>query len=358
MRLLSVVGARPQFVKLAAIARAIPADVDHRIVHTGQHYDHGLSKVFFDELCIPAPDLNLGIGSGRHGTQTGRMLEALELAMESLRPACVLVYGDTNSTLAASLAAAKLHLPLAHLEAGLRSHNRSMPEEINRIVADHTADLCLAPTLSALNRLGYEGLRGRSVLIGDVMTDIFMMVRDQLLAERPKPPKVRRPYIVCTLHRAETTEDTVLLRRVIHALATLPCPVRLPVHPRLREACAKAEIDLRKGSISVVAPLSYKEMISQVLGAQAVVTDSGGLQKEAYLMRVPCVTIRAETEWTETVDAGWNTLDPRAEKLLDLISATPPDEHDSQMFGDGEAAVRAVSECTGLVDDADDGTSR
>lgn len=350
MRILSVVGARPQFVKLAPIARAMSGRAEHLIVHTGQHYDELLSDVFFRDLGIPTPDYNLEVGSGSHGRQTAAMLSGLEDVFMTVRPDWVLVYGDTNSTLAAGLAAVKLHLPLAHLEAGLRSFNRRMPEEHNRVLTDHAADLLLAPTEVAMKHLAAEGLAERSLLVGDVMTDVLYSVRDELLAH-PRPlPAGAAPgeYYVCTIHRPDNTDDPQRLASIVASLASLPKPVLLLTHPRLRELAARHGVALNQGAIRVLEPLAYPDLVNAVLHSAGVVTDSGGLQKEAFLLRTLCTTIRPETEWTETVDLGWNQLVGRdLDALAAAVRRTRPADTGAAPYGDGQAAGRVVAALLG-----------
>lgn len=347
MLLLSVVGARPQFVKLAAIARTIAGvdDIEHVIVHTGQHYDRTMSEVFFSDLEIPAPDVHLGIGSGTHGAQTGAILSALDAVLEDYRPDWTLVYGDTNSTIAAALAAVKLHLPVAHLEAGLRSFNRRMPEEHNRVLTDHAADLLLAPTETAMKHLEREGLRDRSVLVGDVMTDVCFNVRDSV-AERPValPDGMRsdEPYVVATIHRADNTDDRGRLGDVLEALRGLPVPVLLLAHPRLVVRAATFGMSLTGGALHTTRPMGYPELVRTVMGAAGVVTDSGGLQKEAFLLQTPCTTLRTETEWGETLEGGWNFLDADLTRIDALAARPRPSNPQGQPFGDGHAAERVV----------------
>lgn len=310
MRILSVVGARPQFVKLAPIAAALAGRAEHLIVHTGQHYDELLSEVFFRDLEIPAPDVNLGVGSGSHGAQTAAMLTGLEKVFEQTAPDCVLVYGDTNSTLAAALAAVKMHLPLAHLEAGLRSFNRRMPEEHNRVLTDHAADVLLAPTVTAMNHLRAEGLADRSVLTGDVMTDVLYRVRDAAVGSLPPQLSGLEPqgYYVATIHRPDNTDASERLRSIVRSLAELDRPVVLLAHPRLRACAERAGVELSGGALRLAEPLAYPQLVAVVAGSAGVITDSGGLQKESFLLRVPCTTVRRETEWVETVELGWNVL--------------------------------------------------
>lgn len=346
MKVLSVVGARPQFVKLGAVARAFRGGSDeHVIVHTGQHYDARLSDVFFEDLEIPAPDVHLGVGSGSHGVQTGAMLAALDGVLAEHDPDWVLVYGDTNSTLAGALSAVKMHLPVAHLEAGLRSFNRRMPEEHNRVLTDHAADLLLAPTEVAMGHLADEGLAARSVLVGDVMTDVCFLVRDALSGRPPDLPEGVDPaagYLVATIHRADNTDDPARLAAVVEALAALPLPVVLLAHPRLVARCAEHGIALDQGSLRSTHPLPYPEMVRAVLGSAGVVTDSGGLQKEAFLLGVPCTTLRSETEWTETLDDGWNILDPDLTRVGDVAARPVPAGPRAQPYGDGHAAEAVV----------------
>jgi len=347
VKILSVVGARPQFVKLAPIAHELDRrGIDHTIVHTGQHYDPMLSEVFFEDLEIPAPDVHLGVGSAPHGQQTGAMLTALERAFADEGPDWVLVYGDTNSTLAAALAAVKMHLPVAHLEAGLRSFNRAMPEEHNRVLTDHAADLLLAPTDVAVGHLTNEGLASRTVMVGDVMTDVLLNVRakvgnalpEEISQENVEPGE----FYLATIHRAENTDDPERLRTVIRSLGSLDRPVVLLAHPRLVAKAKDAGVSLDHGSLRSRQPLPYPQLVAAAANARGVITDSGGLQKEAFLLRVPCTTLRTETEWTETVDLGWNVLVEPGDALDAAASRDRPAETDATPYGDGFAAARTV----------------
>lgn len=343
MRVVSIVGARPQFVKLKPVHEALAtAGADHVVLHTGQHYDARMSRAFFEGLSLPDPAINLEVGSGSHGQQTGRMLEALEGALVSLRPDWVLVYGDTNSTLAGALVATKLHRPVGHIEAGLRSFNRSMPEEINRIATDHVSDLLFAPTQSAVENLRTEGLTERTVLTGDVMADLLLSVTDELRVTTPVASSGSEPYVVATIHRASNTDDARQLGRLLASLQKVPAPVRLIAHPRLREAAAQSGLDLEAGNVAMVEPLPYLEMLRLVAQSTGVVTDSGGLQKEAFLLRVPCTTLRAETEWVETLEDGSNVLDP-AGANLETLAIRPPVPSELTPYGDGHAAQRIVA---------------
>ncbi|MFX0537024.1 non-hydrolyzing UDP-N-acetylglucosamine 2-epimerase [Ornithinimicrobium sp. Y1847] len=355
MKILSVVGARPQFVKLAPIADACREQgVEHVIVHTGQHYDPMLSDVFFTDLGIPDPDVHLGTGSGSHGRQTGAMLAAMDEVLEQHQPDWVLVYGDTNSTLAGALSAVKMHLPIAHLEAGLRSFNRAMPEEHNRVLTDHAADLLLAPTQVAMDHLAGEGLAQRSVLVGDVMVDVLMKVRAELTDTAAALDELglsAGEYSIATIHRAENTDDPDRLAGIITGLQQVDHPVVLLAHPRLRAKVADQGLDLEGGSLTVRDPLPYPALIGAVDAARGVVTDSGGLQKEAFALRTPCTTVRTETEWVETVELGWNVLvspgaDDAADQIATAASREEPRPTDAAPYGDGQAAQTVVEVLT------------
>jgi UDP-N-acetylglucosamine 2-epimerase (non-hydrolysing) len=349
MHVLSVVGARPQFVKLAPVARELERrGYRHTIVHTGQHYDHSMSDVFFENLRIDAPEVNLLVGSGSHAKQTAAMLEGMEPILKHRSPDWVLVYGDTNSTLAAAVCTPKLGIRLAHLEAGLRSHNRAMPEEHNRIVADHASDLCLAPTEQALMNLQAEGLGSRSVIVGDVMVDVLVDTVCQLegrleavLAQLATPSE----YYLATIHRVENTDNPEHLARIIRASAQASKPVLLAAHPRLVAAAREHSVCLNQGSISVITPQPYEQMVALVMGASGVITDSGGLQKEAFVLGRLCTTIRRETEWPETLHGGWNVLlsGDAVDMLPDVLLRETPPALTSSPFGDGTAAAQAVA---------------
>lgn len=346
MRLLSVVGARPQFVKLSPIAAALQKGVDHLIVHTGQHYDEQMSDAFFRDLEIPKPYRNLQAGSGSHADQTARFMVGLEEVFSETNPDLVVVYGDTNSTVAGSLVAAKLHIPVAHVEAGLRSWNRRMPEEVNRIVADHLAELCLAPTEAAMTNLEREGLGNRSKLVGDVMVDAFRFAEakaETVALSLPFP--VDEPYVMATFHRQELTDSPEMLRDVLRRLDSFPMSVNLVAHPRLEKVLGVIGfVPTETGSLRVHGPLDYLHMVTALVGSQGVITDSGGLQKEAYLAQVPCLTVRAESEWVETIESGWNKLvwdDLGGLNLSHLTNVPSPS--DPFLFGDGQAAQRIVA---------------
>ena len=342
MRILSVVGARPQFVKLAPIAHECRRRrVEHVIVHTGQHYDPMLSDVFFSDLGIPDPDVHLGVGSGSHGQQTGAILGAMDAVLVEHRPDWVLVYGDTNSTLAGALSAVKLHLPVAHLEAGLRSFNRRMPEEHNRVLTDHAADLLLAPTQAAMDHLAAEGLADRSVRVGDVMVDVLMLVREGLAdtgAVLERLGLEAGGFSVATIHRAENTDDPERLAAIVSALQEVDHPVVLLAHPRLRARAAEHDLDLDGGSLTARNPLAYPDLVAAVDAARGVITDSGGLQKEAFVLRTPCTTVRTETEWVETVELGWNVLAQPGPQVAAAASRPRPAPTEAAPYGRGAAA--------------------
>ncbi|WP_029896991.1 non-hydrolyzing UDP-N-acetylglucosamine 2-epimerase [Desulfohalovibrio reitneri] len=347
MSVLTVVGARPQFIKAAPVRAALArAGVAERLVHTGQHYDHAMSQVFFDELDIPPAEANLAVGSGGHGEQTGRMLALLESEMQAHRPGAVLVYGDTNSTLAGALAAAKLRIPVAHVEAGLRSFNRDMPEEINRVLTDHCSDLLFCPTDAAVANLRAEGVTGGVHQVGDTMYDVVLAFEKRA---REKSTILKRlgleekGYLAATLHRPANVDDPKRLRAALAALAGCGRPVVLPVHPRTRarmEALPGWDPE-GWGDLRFVDPLGYLDMLRLVSGAAKLVTDSGGLQKEAYFLGVPCVTVREETEWVETVEAGWNTLAGAApDRLARAVAEFEPSGERPALYGRGDAADR------------------
>jgi UDP-GlcNAc3NAcA epimerase len=350
--ILTVVGARPQFIKAAPVSRALACKGFREIlVHTGQHFDDAMSRVFFEELDIPAPAYNLEIHSLGHGAMTGRMLEKLEAVMLKERPDTVLVYGDTNSTMAGALAAAKLHIPIAHIEAGLRSFNRHMPEEINRVVTDHLSTLLFCPTQTAVRNLSGEGVTKGVRAVGDVMYDTAVATiaraesRSVILEILGMLPKT---YALATIHRAENTDDCQRFLQLLGWLeeAALTRPVIMPVHPRTRKLIAS--LGVAPKGVRLIDPLGYMDMTWLAHGAAAIFTDSGGLQKEAYFHRVPCVTLRHETEWVETIEAGWN-------RLWTVPSYTGP-PRDIPDYGDGHAAeliVEAIAIASGAKGGAD-----
>lgn len=312
-RIVTVVGARPQFVKAAAVSRALAKreDAEELLIHTGQHFDEAMSSVFFRELGIPDPVVNLGIAGGRHGAMTGDMLKAVEATFIDLKPDIVMVYGDTNSTLAGALAAAKLHIPVAHVEAGLRSFNRRMPEEINRVLTDHVSALLFCPTQHAIENLATEGITSGVFHTGDVMFDATLFAKERAKETSDIIERMALAdgdYAICTIHRAENTDDEAALRKVCDFLVDAAAEQRVifPVHPRTRQAIALYGIMLP--NVTLIDPLGYFDLHRLLASAARVYTDSGGLQKEAYFHGVPCVTLRSETEWLETIESGWNRL--------------------------------------------------
>lgn len=349
MKLLTIVGARPQFIKAATVSRIIAGrnDITEILVHTGQHYDANMSDIFFEEMQIPKPDHHLGIGGGGHGQMTGRQLEAIEKVMLSEKPDCVLVYGDTNSTLAGALAAVKLHIPVAHVEAGLRSFNRQMPEEVNRVLTDHAADLLLAPTETAVANLRNEGLpQNRIRLPGDVMYDAALFYRDR--ARRPDWFAVRNlvegAFVLATVHRAENTDDPARLTAILAGLAQSDIPVVLPLHPRTRARLEAARITPAP-NIHLVPPVGYLEMVWLESACKVVASDSGGVQKEAYFHGRRCIILRDETEWVELVEAGWNVITGADPNRIGAALAQPsPPSAACQLYGQGDAAARVVQQ--------------
>jgi UDP-N-acetylglucosamine 2-epimerase (non-hydrolysing) len=348
VKVLSVVGARPQFVKLAPVDEAFRRyGYDHVVVHTGQHYDRLMSQAFFEDLAIVPPIANLGIGSGSHTAQTASVLAGLEPILQEHRPDWVMVYGDTNTTLGSALAAAQRDLPLAHLEAGLRSFDYHVAEERNRIVADHISDLLLAPTAVAVQNLTAEGLRDRAVLVGDVMVDalIAMRARIGMAPERYLPDYLRDgPYFLATVHRAATTDDPVRLAATLNALTACPLPVHLLAHPRLRDRASKLGIPLTGGALRTSGPLPYPSMVAAMTTARGLITDSGGLQKEALILGLPCTTLRSVTEWPETLHDGWNVLVGNPDDLIATVSRPRPAGTPPAPYGDGKAANRVATE--------------
>ncbi len=390
MKLASIVGARPQFVKLAPISRAIDSHnagaigesfIEHTVIHTGQHYDLQMSDVFFREIDLPLPQLNLGIGSGPHGRQTGRMIEQLEGVFVEQSPDVVLVYGDTNSTLAAALAAAKLHIPVAHVEAGLRSFNKEMPEEINRVLTDHVSTILFCPTRQAVTNARAEGfsnvmLDGALVPmtvddpphssspsadnplvlnVGDVMYDVYLALAAQSDAESSIIQRLdlkASDYALATIHRAENTDHSERLRGIVEGLSTLAADglrIVLPAHPRTRKALFLLGEQIDCSALEIIDPIGYVDMLALERNATLILTDSGGVQKEAYFSGIPCVTLRNETEWVELVDAGWNRLAGAEPECIiaaarELLTSSPSGDRVA-LYGDGHAAERIVKAC-------------
>ena len=343
---LSVVGARPQFIKASPLSLVLRQHHREILVHTGQHYDYGMSDVFFKDLGIPAPDYHLGIGSGEHGAQTGAMLHALEEVLLKERPDAVIVYGDTNSTLAGALAAAKLHLPVAHIEAGLRSFNRVMPEEINRVLTDHVSTWLFAPSELSRGQLAKEGIQAGVHVVGDIMYDALLMHRRRadtsslVLDQLGLSPQ---SYYVATVHRADSTDRRENLASIFEGLGQLDKPVVMPLHPRTLKKVEEFQILLRE-NIKPLVPLGYLDMLKLQSQASCILTDSGGVQKEAYYLSVPCVTLRSETEWVETVTADWNFIcgtesGAIVEGVRKMEGCQAPHPN---LYGDGTTAQRIV----------------
>jgi len=354
LKVVSIVGARPQFIKAAPVSRALQPMVREVLVHTGQHYDREMSELFFEELSIPEPEYNLGVGSGPHGWQTGQMLIRIEEVLLAERPDWVLVYGDTNSTLAGALAAVKLQLPVAHVEAGLRSFNRTMPEEHNRVLTDHVADLLFCPTQTAVDNLLREGITQGVHLVGDVMYDAVIHnaalaeARSDLLARLGLKPG---SYALATVHRPVNTDDPLRLQSILEALAEIEMSVLFPVHPRTRQCMDRLDLSFvsKMESLNFIDPVGYLDMLLLEKHARLILTDSGGVQKEAYFFSVPCLTLREETEWVETVEAGWNRLvgaDPVA--IAQGAREFRPTGSPPPLFGDGHAAERIAVVLSGL----------
>ena len=334
MKIVTVIGARPQFIKAAPVSKAFKeAGITEFLVHTGQHYDYGMSQIFFEEMNIPEPNVNLGVGSGNHGWQTAQILIGIEKVLVAEKPDYVLVYGDTNSTLAGALAAVKLHIPLAHVEAGLRSFNREMPEEHNRVLTDHCADLLFCPTQTAVDNLAKEGITQGIHLVGDTMYDAVLQFgeiarqRSTILQDLDLQPN---GYLLATVHRQANTDNPKNLRDILTAFAEIEEPIIFPIHPRTRQKIV--EFDLLSPQPTMrnpkfIEPVGYLDMLMLEQSARMILTDSGGIQKEAYWLGVPCVTLREETEWVETVQAGWNILtsaDPVQIVTAVHSFATPP----------------------------------
>jgi UDP-GlcNAc3NAcA epimerase len=353
LRVVTVIGNRPQFVKAAAVSRLLRAEHDELLVHTGQHHDDELSTVFVQELGVPRPERELGIHGGTNTEQTARMLAALGPLLAAERPDLLLVYGDTNSTLAGGLAAAQARIAVAHVEAGMRSFDRAMPEELNRVLTDHLSDVLLCPSETAVENLEREHVAGRVDLVGDVRVDVALLFQPRALAD---PAPLARAgveageYVLATAHRAGNVDDPGRLRRLVDLLLAMPLPVVLPLHPRTRARLEAAgwlgELERAPG-VRLQPPLGYLEFTALLGHARAVLTDSGGVQKEAYLAGVPCVTLRDTTEWVETVQAGWNVLvDLDAAAAVEAVGRRPPAQR-PPLYGDGRAGARVVAALTG-----------
>jgi UDP-N-acetylglucosamine 2-epimerase (non-hydrolysing) len=346
-----IVGARPNFIKLAPLIKSIKGEVDFKIVHTGQHYDYEMNELFFRELDLPDPDYHLGVGSGSHGYQTGEMLIRIERVLEGERPKLVIVLGDTNTTLAGALAAVKLKIDVGHVEAGVRSHERFMPEEINRVLVDHMSSLLFAPTQRAVANLQSEGIRENIFLVGDVMFDSFLIYHDiakryyNIMEELGLKPK---DYLLLTVHRAENTDSKERLSNILEAVSGSPWEVIFPAHPRTIAAMKRfslIERIERVGNVRIIKPLGYLEMLVLEENAKKILTDSGGVQKEAYFLRIPCITLRERTEWMETVEEGWNVLVGADKSRISnaIMNFDGSERYNQYIFGNGGASDRITS---------------
>lgn len=345
MKILTVVGARPQFIKAAAVSNVVRTQHEEILIHTGQHYDENMSKVFFDELKIPKPDYNLEVGSGNHGHQTGTMLIKLEEIYLKEKPDLVLVYGDTNSTLAGALCASKLLIPVAHIEAGLRSFNMNMPEEQNRILTDHISKFLFVPTDSATQNLKNEGVTKGVYNVGDVMFDAILLFKGLAKKKSYVIDNLgvkKNEYILTTIHRAENTNDINRLKNIIEALNESGKTVILPIHPRTQKYINDYGLKFSE-NIKLIEPVGYLEMINLEMNSEKIVTDSGGVQKEAFFLQKPCITMRDETEWIETVQNGWNKIvGTDKNKIVDAIVNFYPKNKQRDIFGDGKAAHKIL----------------
>lgn len=331
MKVLSIVGARPQFVKLGPLSREIRKSFDEKIIHTGQHFDENMSKLIFDDLNIPKPDYYCDIHGGKHGEQTGRMMVELEKIFLKEKSDFAIVFGDTNSTLAGSLVAAKLGIKSVHVEAGLRSFNRAMPEEINRIVSDHTSDYLFAPTKTAIENLGKEGLSDKAFLVGDIMMDSIEYAKRLILAKNKN--SVSKGFYLVTLHRPYNVDNPVKLRMILQKLGKLEHKIIFPMHPRTKNILVSNNI-IVNSNIEIIEPVGYLDFIDLQLNSKKIITDSGGIQKEAYMLKVPCLTLRSETEWVETIESGWNRLvDVNNSDFVKTVSNFQPPDKYFELFG-------------------------
>jgi len=343
MKIISIIGARPQFIKAAVLTKIIEKEpgISEVLVHTGQHYDENMSKIFFDELEIPRPHYNLEVGSGSHAYQTGTMLEKIETVLLREKPDWIIVYGDTNSTIAGALAASKLHIKTAHVEAGLRSFNKLMPEEINRITTDRISDLLLAPSLNAMHLLKNEGLEKNAVFTGDVMFDSILFYQ-KLAGQKHKLSDIidEESFYLATVHRQENTDNKTRLQSIFETFSELDFPVVLPLHPRTRSKLNEITFN---DNVKIINPVSYLEMILLLKNSKKVLTDSGGLQKEAYFLKKPCITLRDETEWIETTEGNWNFIvGTNRELILEKVKVNQFAEQ-KNYYGDGKAGVKILN---------------
>ncbi|RJQ60596.1 MAG: UDP-N-acetylglucosamine 2-epimerase (non-hydrolyzing) [Stygiobacter sp.] len=348
MKILSIVGARPQFIKLSAFSRAIKNydNIEEIILHTGQHYDDNMSDIFFSELQIPKPNYNLNIGSGSHGFQTGEMIKKIEEVLFNEKPDYVIVYGDTNSTIAGAIAAVKMHIPIAHIEAGLRSFNKNMPEEVNRIVTDSIADLLFAPTETAVFNLQHEGRKSNTFLSGDIMLDSTLFYQNKL--GNNESQKENSTFYLLTLHRSENTDSIIRLTNIFNAMEGISKRVVFPIHPRTKEKI-KELINI-PGNIEIIEPLGYLDLLRFIIASEKVLTDSGGIQKEAYFLKKQCITLRDETEWVETLRGNWNILaGSDIEKITQAVIPNPIGDTDLSKFGNGNATKFIIEKILSLA---------
>ncbi len=349
MKIASVVGVRPQFVKASVVSRELRKNHEEILIHTGQHYDYEMNKIFFEELCIPEPDYSLGVGSGLHGYQTGEMLQKIEEILVNEKPDLLLTYGDTNSTLAGALAASKLGIKSAHVESGLRSFDRSMPEEINRILTDHCSDILFCPTQNAVDNLKREGITKNVYLTGDVMVDSLLFNKEIAETQSSALSDLNlksKEYLVATIHRASNTDNKKNLQNIVEAFHELDQEIVFPVHPRTEKLLKNYGLyDSLNSSVTLTEPLGFLDFIKLMNHAKMILTDSGGVQKEAYILRVPCITLRENTEWIETVEDGWNVLvGSNKDKILQSVKAFDPslDSHKSR-YGCGNSSRNIIS---------------
>ena len=344
MKIVTIVGARPQFIKCNPVSKELRKDHQEILVHTGQHYDYEMSKLFFEEMSIPKPDYNLDVGSGPQGKQTGEMLIKIEKVLLEEKPDFVLVYGDTNSTLAGALAATKLHIKVGHVEAGLRSFDTSMPEEINRVLTDHASSVLFAPTQTAVENLQNEGITNGVYRTGDVMYDALL--HNIKIAEKSNILETlhvtSKDYFLVTIHRQSNTDDAENLSNILNALSQVEGKVLFPVHPRTRKFIKEHGLEEKiKDNVSLVKPVGYIDFLWLEKNAKKILTDSGGIQKEAYLLKIPCITLRENTEWVETIEDGWNVLvGADTEKITEAAKSFTPPQKQSNHFGDGKASEK------------------
>ena len=364
IKICTIIGARPQFVKAAVLSRLIRSEewkalFHETILHTGQHYDENMSDVFFRDMQIPKPDIQLHIGGTTHGAMTGKMLIEIEAALIRVKPDMVLVYGDTNSTLAGALAASKLHIPVVHVEAGLRSYNLRMPEEQNRILTDHLSTWLFCSTNTAVKNLSREGITNGVHQVGDIMYDATLYYQNVLLNEEKQGlnrleniglKKIPQQFQLATIHRAENTDDATRLAQIVEALSEVPYDIILPLHPRTRKKLIESKIELGD-NIQSIEPIGYLEMLALELRAEAIITDSGGVQKEAYFLRKPCITLRDETEWIETLENGWNILvGADKEKIIKTCNSKMTPNNQNNFFGTGDTGSKVLKRLYGLND--------